>query len=62
MDFFFLVCYEDGIIETNMNEWEFFEGERRHDQTPSGWVIDLRDLKGHPIDPNYSHNDSEIPF
>lgn len=41
-----LVCYIDGVIETNTYEWELFEGIFANDQTLCGWVIDLRDLKG----------------
>jgi hypothetical protein len=42
----FLVCYDDGVIETNSKEWFNIEGEGAQFQTLCGQVIDLRDLKG----------------
>ena len=56
-----LVCYEDGVIETDTYEWERMEGDLRHEQTLCGQVINLRDYKGYYVAPREDNSD-EIPF
>lgn len=63
-----LVCYEEGVIETDTYEWEHLEGKYAGDQQPCGQVINLWDLKG-PIYPTTAtlivwrgKRDWDIPF
>ena len=41
-----LVCYDQGVIETDTYEWECFEGKYADKQTPMGHQLSLWDLKG----------------